>query len=72
MPPKKHLVDLIKSVDDCWEAPLKNPGELDVKIDSVWEPLSELGASSLALDFLRPTQKYPIAVAIEMEGEGNS
>ena len=72
VPPKKHLSDLIKSVDEGWEAPLKNPGELDVKVDRDGVFLSgpEEVQSKRRCSQLR--KRFPNAVAIEMEGEGNS
>ena len=72
VPPKKHLADLIKSVDDGWEAPLKNPGELDVKVDrdEVFLSGPEEVQSKRRCSQLR--KRFPNAVAIEMEGEGNS
>ena len=72
VPPKKHLSDLIKSVDKGWEAPLKTPGELDVKVDRDGVFLSgpEEVQSKRRCSQLR--KRFPNAVAIEMEGEGNS
>ena len=72
VPPKKHLSDLIKSVDEGWEAPLKDPGELDVKVDRDGAFLSgpEEVQSKRRCSQLR--KRFPNAVAIEMEGEGNS
>ena len=70
--PKKHLADLIKSVDDGWEAPLKNPSELDVKVDHDGVFLSGPEEVQSKRRCSQPRKRFPNAVAIEMEGEGNS
>ena len=70
MCPKKHLADLIKSVDDGWEAPLKKPGELvpTVVRDGVFLSGPEEVKSQQRCAQLK--KRFPNAVAIEMEGEG--
>ena len=71
VPPKKHLADLIKCVDDGWEAPLKNSGELDVKVDRDGEFLSGPDEVKSQERCAQLTKRFQKAVAIEMEGEGN-
>ena len=70
VPPKKHLADLIKSVDEGWEAPLKEPGELvpTVARDGVFLSGPEEVKSQQRC--VQLTKRFPNAVAIEMEGEG--
>jgi len=70
VPPKKHLADLIRSVNEGWEAPLKKPGELVVKVarDGVFLSGPEEVKSQERCAQL--TKRFPNAVAIEMEGEG--
>ena len=70
VPPKKHLADLIKSIDDGWEAPLKKPGELVPMVvrDGVFLSGPEEVKSQQRCAQL--TKRFPNAVAIEMEGEG--
>ena len=70
MCPKKHLADLIKSVDDGWEAPLKKPGELVPMVvrDGVFLSGPEEVKSQQRCAQLK--KRFPNAVAIEMEGEG--
>ena len=70
VPPKKHLADLIKSVDDGWEAPLKKPGELVPTVfrDGVFLSGPEEVKSQQRCAQLK--KRFPNAVAIEMEGEG--
>ena len=70
VPPKKHLADLIKSIDHGWEAPLKKPGELvpTVVRDGVFLSGPEEVKSQQRCAQL--TKRFPNAVAIEMEGEG--
>ena len=70
VPPKKHLADLIKSIDDGWEAPLKKPGELvpTVVRDGVFLSGPEEVKSQQRCAQLK--KRFPNAVAIEMEGEG--
>ena len=71
VPPKKHLADLIKCVDDGWEAPLKNSGELDVKVDRDGVFLSGPEEVKSQERCAQLTKRFQNAVAIEMEGEGN-
>ena len=71
VPPKKHLADLIKCVDDGWEAPLKNPGELDVKVDRDGVFLSGPEEVKSQERCAQLRKRFQNAVAIEMEGEGN-
>ena len=71
-PQTKHLADLIKSVDDGWEAPLQNPGELDVTVDRDGVFLSGPDEVQSKRRCSQLRKRFPNAVAIEMEGEGNS
>ena len=71
VPPKKHLADLIKSVVEGWEAPLKKPGELVATVvrDGVFLSGPEEVKSQERCAQLR--KRFQNAVAIEMEEEGN-
>ena len=71
VPPKKHLANLIKFVDDGWEAPLKRSGELDVKVDRDGVFLSGPEEVKSQERCAQLTKRFQNAVAIEMEGEGN-
>lgn len=72
VPLKKQLLNLIKSAGDGWEAPLQDPEELDVIVhrDGVLLSGPEVVANSERRKEL--TQRFPQAIAIEMEGEGKS
>ena len=71
VPPKKHLADLIKCVDDGWEAPLQNPDELRVKVDRDGVFLSGPEEVKSQERCAQLRKRFQNAVAIEMEGEGN-
>ena len=71
VPPKRHLADLIKSVDEGWEAPLQNSGELDVKVDRDGAFLSGPEEVKSQERCAQLRKRFPNAVAIEMQGEGS-
>ncbi|XP_078366412.1 NLR family CARD domain-containing protein 4-like isoform X3 [Oculina patagonica] len=66
----RHFLDLIKHAGDGWEAPLKNPETREVKIHCDGEFLS--GPEQVSAGWRREelAKNYPLASAIEMEGEG--
>ncbi|XP_068721359.1 death domain-containing ATP nucleosidase-like isoform X2 [Montipora capricornis] len=70
VPSSTGLVNLTKYADHGWGAPLKNLGELEVKVHKDAFLLSgpEVVNSEKRRDEL--IQRYPDAIAIEMEGEG--
>ena len=65
----RHFLDLIKYVDHGWEAPLKSPDAREVKVHC-GEFLS--GPEQVSAGWRREelAKSYPVATAIEMEGEG--
>ena len=71
VPPKRHLADLIKSVDEGWEAPLQNSDELDVKVDRDGVFLSGPEEVKSQERCAQLRKRFPNAVAIEMQGEGS-
>ena len=72
VPLKKHLASLIRNAGDGWEAPLTNPGELDVNVhtDGVFLSGPEVVANSQRRNEL--SGRFSEAIAVEMEGEGES
>ncbi|XP_078366414.1 NLR family CARD domain-containing protein 4-like isoform X2 [Oculina patagonica] len=66
----RHFLDLIKHAGDGWEAPLKNPEAREVKVHCDGEVLS--GPEQVGAGWRREelAKSYPLATAIEMEGEG--
>ena len=70
VPPKTYLADLIKTAGHGWEAPLKNPRNLSLKVhrDGVFLSGPEVVDSKERRDQL--IKRFPDAIAIEMEGEG--
>lgn len=70
VPSSAGLADLTRYADHGWGAPLKNPGELEVKVhkDALLLSGPEVVNSEERRDEL--IQRYPDAIAIEMEGEG--
>ena len=67
----RHFLDLIKHADHGWEAPLKNPQACqEVKVHHDGEFLS--GPEQVSARWRREelAKSYPVATAIEMEGEG--
>lgn len=70
VPLKRHLANLTRSAGDGWEAPLKQPGKLEIKVhrDGVFLSGPEVVANSKRRDEL--CGRFPEAIAIEMEGEG--
>ena len=72
VPIKTHLADLIRSAGEGWKAPLKDPGQLEVEVHRDGEFLSgpEVVDSKERRDQL--INRFPDAIAIEMEGEGKT
>ena len=70
VPLEKHLADLMRSAGDGWEAPLRDPSELDVTVhrDGVFLSGPEVVANSERRNEL--VTRFPQAIAVEMEGEG--
>ena len=70
VPLKTHLADLIRSAGHGWEAPLKDPGKLEVKVhrDGVFLSGPEVVDNNERREEL--LRRFPEAIAIEMEGEG--
>ena len=68
----KRFLNLIKDVALGWEAPLKNPGEQQVKVHSDGEVLS--GPELVNAEWWRKqlAESHPQAIAVEMEGEGEN
>ncbi|XP_078366405.1 NLR family CARD domain-containing protein 4-like isoform X1 [Oculina patagonica] len=66
----RHFLDLIKHAGDGWEAPLKNPSAREVKVHCDGEFLS--GPEQVSAGWRREelAKCYPLATAIELEGEG--
>ena len=66
----RHFLDLIKCADHGWEAPLKDPEARVVKVHCDGEFLS--GPELISAEWRREqlAKSYPLATAIEMEGEG--
>ena len=69
-PLQKHLVDLMRSAGDGWEAPLRDPSALTVTVHREGVLLS--GPKMVANSERRKelTHCFPQAIAVEMEGEG--
>ena len=70
VPPSPRLSDIIKSANYGWEAPLKNPKELDVKVHK--DALLLSGPEVVSNDKRRAELlgRFPDAMGVEMEGEG--
>ncbi|XP_022807649.1 uncharacterized protein LOC111344668 [Stylophora pistillata] len=66
----RNFLDLIKCADHGWKAPLKNPEALDINVHCDGEFLS--GPELISAEWRRDelAKSYPLATAIEMEGEG--
>ena len=71
VPLERRLANLIRAADYGWKAPLKDPAKLEVIVhkDGVFLSGPELVDNSERREEL--TKRYPEAIAIEMEGEGN-
>ena len=72
VPLEKHLNDLIKHVNDGWKAPLKDPGQLEVKVHKEGVILSGPEVVDNKKQRAELVERFPDAIAIEMEGEGKS
>ena len=72
VPLKKHLAKLVQNANEGWEAPLKEPGKLEVEVhrDGVFLSGPEEVDNKERRDQL--IKRFPQAVAIELEGEGKS
>lgn len=66
----RNFLNLIKCADHGWKAPLKNPEALDINVHCDGEFLS--GPELISAEWRRDelAKSYPLATAIEMEGEG--
>ena len=65
-PVSKKIGNLIGNIAYGWEAPLENPDVLEVRVHSDGDVLSH----PLAASFEDLIQQYPVAIAVETEGEG--
>ncbi|XP_015766625.1 PREDICTED: 5'-methylthioadenosine/S-adenosylhomocysteine nucleosidase-like isoform X5 [Acropora digitifera] len=70
VPASRRLSDIIKSANFGWEAPLKNPKDLDVKVHK--DALLLSGPEVVSNDERRAEllARFPDAMGVEMEGEG--
>ena len=70
VPLRKHLAKLVQNANEGWEAPLKDPGKLEVEVhrDGVFLSGPEEVDNKERRDQL--VKRFPHAVAIELEGEG--
>lgn len=66
-PASRNIGNLIRHAADGWKAPLENPDAREVRVHCDGEVLSSPEASRDDI-----MQKYPEAIAFEMEGEGKS
>ena len=66
----RRFFDLIKCADHGWETPFKDPGVREVKVHCDGEFLS--GPELISAEWRRYelAKSYPLATAVEMEGEG--
>lgn len=70
VPPCERILKLITSIAHGWKAPLKDPQQLQVKVhrDGVFLSGPKLVDNNERRQEL--VERYPEAIAIEMEGEG--
>ena len=70
VPLKKRLAKLVQNANEGWEAPLKDPGKLEVEVhrDGVFLSGPEEVDNKERCNQL--IKRFPQAVAIELEGEG--
>ena len=70
VPATPRLSEILKSANFGWEAPLENPTDLDVKVHK--DALLLSGPEVVSNDERRAEllQQYPLAMGLEMEGEG--
>ena len=66
----KNMGDLIRYAADGWKAPLENPEALEVVVHRDKEMLSGPELVDCDVRWEELLEKYPNAIAIEMEGEG--
>ena len=62
------LASLVRDAPNGWKAPLKNPGELEIKVHCDGDILSHSLGEKCQYDDI--CKEYPGAIAIETEGEG--
>ena len=67
-PVSRLLGSLVRDAPYGWVAPLKNPGELEIRVHSDGDILSQSLREKCRYDDI--CEQYPGAVAIETEGEG--
>ena len=67
-PVSRLLASLVRDAPYGWVAPLKNPGELEIKVHCDGDILSHSLGEKCQYDDIR--KEYPGAIAIETEGEG--
>ena len=67
-PVSRDVGNLVRYAADGWEAPLENPEAQEVKVHSDGEILS----SSDLIGAEQQRQLYPEAIAVEMEGKGET
>ena len=72
VPLKKRLAKLILGAAEGWEAPLKNPGQLEVTVHREGVFLSGPEVVDNKERHAELCKRFPEATAIEMEGEGKS
>ena len=72
VPLKKRLAKLILGAAEGWEAPLKNPGQLEVTVHREGVFLSGPEVVDNKERHAELRKRFPEATAIEMEGEGKS
>ncbi|XP_067018886.1 death domain-containing ATP nucleosidase-like isoform X3 [Acropora muricata] len=68
IPVSPLLGDLARDAPFGWDAPLENPGELEVNIHSSGDILSQSLTANCRYDDI--CEQYPGAVAVETEGKG--
>ena len=70
VPLKKHLAKVVQNANEGWEAPLKDPGKLEVEVhrDGVFLSGPEEVDNKERCGQL--IKRFPQSVAIELEGEG--
>ena len=66
----KRFLDVIKDLSHGWKAPLENPEEREVEVCCDGEFLSGPEVVSAEWRWKQLSKAHPLAIAIEMEGEG--
>ena len=70
VPLERNLLSVVKNADDGWKAPLRDCGEVKVWKDGVYLSGPEKVESEERRDEL--VKRFPDAIAIEMEGQGEN